>query len=235
MNLQSNTVSHRTNARVTGIFYILAALFSILALVLYEPILRNTDYLISAPAKSTQIGIAAIFDCFSVLAVAGTAIMLFPFLRKFNESLALGYLSFRIAEAILILLSIVSILSLLTLTQTYVSDINHNTTLYQPTGVTLKAIHDWAYIIGPNFCLGINTFIYTFIFLHSALVPKNLAWFGIVAAILIFIAAMLEILGFIRQVSLTGIIFALPIFAYEMILAIWLISKGFNKKSNLLI
>jgi hypothetical protein len=160
--------------------------------------------------------------------------MLFPYLRKYNESLALGYLSLRILEAVAIMVSIISALSLLSTTQYQTNSVHSDMTGYYVVTTSLLAVHDWAYIVGPNFLLGINTLIYSYIFLRSELVPKTLAIVGIVSSILIFIAALLEMSGIIKQFSLEGMLLAFPIFSYEMILAVWLIYKGFNKDSDLL-
>ena len=234
MTVQSLNAQHKTNASIAGVFYLLAALLSIIPLVRYQPLLRSEDFLNAGAEQLHILGFAAIIDCFSMIAVAGTALMLFPYLRKFNESLALGYFTFRIMEAVSILVSIISLLVLLGLSQTYAGSDHTGTDIYQVTGISLRSFHDWAYIVGPNFLLGINTFIYSYIFLKTELVPKLLSRIGLAAAVLIFFAGILEIAGFITQVSVAGMMFALPIFMYEMTLAVLLISKGFNKRSVLI-
>ena len=175
MNSHSSPAGHRYSASLAGIFYILATVTSIVAFVLYGPLLQHTDHISADTVESRQIGLAAIIDCFSIVTVAGTAIMLFPYLRKYNESLALGYLSLRILEAVAIMVSIISALSLLSTTQYQTTSVHSDMTGYYVVTTSLLAVHDWAYIVGPNFLLGINTLIYSYIFLRSELVPKTLA------------------------------------------------------------
>jgi len=220
----------RANARIAGLFYLVAAAASIIALGLYQPILFNPDYLLQGAKNANQIILGAFLELLSVGTVAGTAIMLFPYLRKFNESLGLAYFCFRFIEAILILIGVVSVLSLLTLSQAYSKAVSPGMATYQATGSLLKSVHDWTFILGPNFMLGINTFIYSFIFYQTKLIPRKISLIGLAGAILIFIASLLEMFGIFPQLSVWGALFAIPVFVYEMTLAIWLIIKGFNLK-----
>lgn len=79
-------------------------------------------------------------------------------------------------------------------------------------GATLKGFHDWTLVLGPNFMLGINTFLYSYVFFVSGLVPKPIALPGLTAATLIFLVSLLELFRVVQQVSVAG----------------WLIRKGFN-------
>jgi hypothetical protein len=99
---------------------------------------------------------------------------------------------------------------------------------YQASGTLLKAIHEWTFLLGPNFMLGINTMMYSYIFYKSKLVPRFIPILGMTGATLIFICAFLVMFGVIEQVSLWGGLLAIPVAANEMILAVWLIVKGFN-------
>ncbi len=227
-----NSVSgkDRTNAIFTGIFFIAASLTAIVGLLLYNPLLANTDYLNAGASNSSQIILGAFFELFLVVSNIGTAIMLFPYLRKYNERLGLGYLCFRFIESVTILIGIVSVLSLLTLSISFTGDSTADIKTYTSIGISLKAIHDWTFTIGPNFFLGINTFIYSYTFYKTGLVPKILATIGITGAILIFITAFLKMFGVIMEFSTAVVILALPVALYEMILAVWLILKGFNFK-----
>ncbi|MBK8968959.1 MAG: DUF4386 domain-containing protein [Lewinellaceae bacterium] len=234
MNTQSTVGSHRTNAILTGIFYIIATSAAILALPFYEPVLFQADYLTGGAGQAQSVIVGALCELLVVCAAAGTAIMLFPYVRRYNESLGLAYLCFRLAEAMLILVGLVSVLAMVTLSQSYSSAISPDTAAYLVSGSAMKAVHDWTFILGPNFMLGINTFIYSMVFTRTNLIPKKIAAFGVVGAVLIFIAALLEMFGIIQQISIEGALFAFPIFLYEMILAARLIIKGFNSKSILL-
>ena len=222
------TTIDKTNARITGVFYIIAAVSSMIGLALYNPLLNSSDYLTLGATNSNQIVLGAFFELILVCTVAGTGIMLFPYLRKCNESMALAYFVFRLLEAVFIVIGIVSVLALLTLSKAYINTTGRDIAAFHAGGIILKAIHDWTFMLGPNFMLGINTFLYSYIFYNTELVSKRIASMGMVAAGLIFCAALLEMFGIILQLSLWGALLGIPIFIYEMTLAIWLIRKGFN-------
>ncbi len=218
----------KKNATTTGVFFILAAVTSIIGLALYDPVLNNPDYLILGAKKSNQIVLGAVMELILAITATGTAIMLYPYLRKFNESWGLGYVCFRLLEVVFIVIGTVSVLALVTLSHAYTMANAPNMGNFKAIGTVLKGIHDWTFMLGPNFMLGINTLIYSSIFYTSKLIPQKIAVIGIVGAVFIFIASLLEMFGFILQISVAGILLAIPIFIYEMTLAVWLIRKGFN-------
>ncbi|WP_419882547.1 DUF4386 domain-containing protein [Peribacillus sp. B-H-3] len=163
-----------------------------------------------------------------VVSAVGTATVMYPFLKKYNKTIAIWHVCFRFMEAIIITIGVISVLSLLTLSQHYIAAGASNLASYQVSGILLKAVHDWTFLLGPNFFLGINTMMYSYIFYKSKLVPRFISILGMSGSVLIFLAAVLEMFGVIDQVSAWGGILALPIFANEMILAVWLITRGFN-------
>jgi hypothetical protein len=222
--------TNRKNARMIGVLFIVAAVTSIIGLILYDPILNGSDYLIHGAENEDRVILGALFELILACSAIGTCIMLFPYLRKHNESIALGYVCFRFFEAVIIVIGVVSVLSLLTLSQEFVHAVDPNVSSYQTSGTILLAVHDWTFILGPNFMLGVNTMMYSYLLYQSKLVPRFISVMGLSGASLIFIAALLEMFGVIQQISVWGAILAIPIAAYEMTLAVWLIVKGFNEK-----
>ena len=177
----------------------------------------------------TKILLGVLNDVLLVVAAVGTAVMLFPYIRKWNEHLALGYLCFRFMEAVFIAIGLVSILGLLSLSMHYETGTLTNETV-QAAGFLLQSFHRWTFMLGPNLMLGINTFLYSYLLLRTGLVPKPLAIFGMVTAVFVFGAGLLDMFGSIEPVSTAKGILALPVGVYEMILAVWLMVKGFNKQ-----
>lgn len=218
----------KKDAVITGVLFIIATVAAIIGLRLYDPVLNNPAYLALGVSYSNQIIVGAVSELVLACTAAGTGVMLYPYLRRYSESLGLGYLSFRLLEVVFIMVGIVSVLALLTLSQLYTSAPAPDTATFETIGGILKAVHDWTFMLGPNFMLGINTFIYSYVFYQTRLVPGKLAAFGMVGAICILIAAILELFGVILQISTWGVLLAIPVFAFEMILAVWLIRKGFN-------
>jgi hypothetical protein len=213
------------HAKITGWFFIIAAISSIVGLKLYDPILNNDNFLISAANHYNKVVFGAINELILCVSAIGTGIMLFPVLKRYNESMALGYLSFRLLEVVFIIIGTVSILTALSVSENYANGVISNKDHAQNLMLTFIGVHKWAFILGPNFMLAINTFLYSYVFFKSDVVPKNLARFGISAAVFIMIAAVLEMYAVIEQISIWGILLALPIALYEMTLAIYLILK----------
>lgn len=220
--------SMRTSAVITGVLFIVAAVTAILGgLVFYEPIL-GPDYLTNGAVHADKVILGAVMELLLVVSAVGTATTMFPILRKYNETIALWHVCFRFLEAVVITVGVISVLSLVTLSREFLAAGAGDPAFFQASGTTLKAIHDWTFMLGPNFMLGINTIMYSYIFYKSKLIPRFIPVLGMTGSVLVFLCAILVMFGVIEQVSAPGALLALPIFANEMILAVWLIVKGFN-------
>lgn len=216
------------NGIMLGILYIIAAVTAVIAVVYYQPVLSEQWYRAVENGFEMKILIGVLNDLLLVVSAVGTAVMLFPYIRKWNEHLALAYLCFRFMEAVFIAIGLVSILGLLNLSiQIEAGTIAIENA--QAVGFMLQAFHRWTFMLGPNFMLGINTFLYSFLLFRTGLVPKPLAIFGMVTAVLVLGAGLLDMFGIIEPLSTAKGILALPVGIYEMSLAVWLMVKGFNK------
>jgi hypothetical protein len=232
--ITSNLNNQKINAIITGICFITATVTAIIGLKLYDPVIYETDFLVATANNSHQVVLGAVFELMLACANIGTGIMLFPHLRKVNESLGLGYALFRLLEVVFILIGIISMLSIVSLSHQYMSQTGDAASLQTNAGI-LKTIHGWSFILGPHFMLGVNTFIYSSLFYRSELVPRRLAVLGMSGAVLIFTASILELFSVIPTFSAYVVVMALPIAVYEMVLAGWLIVKGFNYKTSTMV
>ena len=217
---------NKSNAKITGWLFIIAAVSSIIGLKLYDPILSDNNFIVSANNHYNQIIFGAINELILVASATGTGIMLYPLLKRYNESMGIGYLSFRMLEAVFIIIGLLSILTVLSISESYVDGAITDKANAQNLGLSFISLHKWTFMLGPNFMLSINTFIYSFVFYKTKIIPSNLARLGLLASFLIMTAAILELFGVIQQISTWGILLALPIALYEMTLAIYLITKG---------
>lgn len=230
--LNMNT-SIRRNEKITGAFFIAATTSAITGVQYYSPVLKSTNILDIAYDVSIQIALGAFFELILAISNIGTGIMLYPRLKRYSESWGLGYALFRLLEVVFILIGLLSMLVIMTLSKEALNMSTETKLSVQSIAGFLKQVYSWAFILGPHFMLGINTLIYSTIFYLSQILPKKLAIFGIMGAALILLAAVLEIFGYIPHFSSTIIFLALPIAVYEMVLAGWLIIRGFNKVAYL--
>ncbi|MCB0767879.1 MAG: DUF4386 domain-containing protein [Flavobacteriales bacterium] len=227
MNL--NTISTKWHASITGLFFITATVTAIIGLVLYKPVIDAADPIAAAATHGTRIGWGAFFEAILSLANCGTALMMLPVLSLVSGRLGPAYVVFRSLEVVAILVGAVSMLALAGIASRTAGGASESMLI----GHALIAIHDWTFVLGPHFLLGVNTLVYSSVFFRSGLVPRPLALLGITGASLILVVGAIELLGVITPYSLTTMALAMPIAVYEMVLAGRLIVKGFDEPSAL--
>jgi hypothetical protein len=219
--------SNRKTAISVGVLFIIATVLGVLGRSFLQPIVDAPDYLVKASANENQLIIGALFALIAAFACAGIAIGLYPILKKHHEALALGSAGLRLMEGMLYIVGVVGLLSILTLSQEYVKAGAPDASLFQASGTSLLAVHDWAGKLGIiAFTLG--ALMYYYVFYQSKLVPRWLSGWGFLGAALSLAAALLAISGQIIYFSTVFILLQLPIGVQEMVLAVWLIVKGFN-------
>ncbi len=218
--------AYRTIARTMGTLYILGTISGILSRVVTGPILSSQDLLASVSARGNQVTMGALFVLTMGLALAMIPVVGYPVLRKHNEILALGYVVFRGAlESAHYIAIVVSWLLLLPLGQVYQASSPEAANLRVWASVLLEAkeIAVFGMIV---FCLGGMMFYY--LLFQSKLVPRWLSGWGLIALIMNLSAGLLMTFGFFGPTSPIFDALQIPIFLQEMVLAVWLIVKGFN-------
>jgi hypothetical protein len=128
-------------ARAFGVLFLITYVTSIPALALYQPVLDHPVAYIAGAGHDTQILFAALLELLLIIANIGTAVVIFPIVRRQNEELALGYVTARVIECTFILVGILSVLGIITL-RNQVAGAAEGTVAY-----TLAGIKDW--IGGP--------------------------------------------------------------------------------------
>lgn len=223
--MDPNTLFTKRHAVLTGLFFITATVTAIIGLILYKPVIDATDPIAAANTQAGRIAWGALFELLLCIANCGTALMLLPVLSLVSKRLGPAYLVFRSLEVVAILIGALSMLSLATIA-------THTGEGSSPAiGHALVALHDRTFIVGPHFFLGVNTLIYSSLFLRSGLVPRPLAVLGITGALLILAVGGIEVLDVITPYSAATMALAMPIAVYEMVLAGRLILKGFNMET----
>lgn len=217
--------STRKIAVITGVIFIIATLTGPILATPLIPDLTGTDYLTRVSAHPNQVAAGVLLSIIAYFACAGIAVVMYPVLKKWNAGLALGSVVFRTIETVFYIVGLVSLLSLLTLGQQFTTAGAADRTSFQAIGNLLVSVHDHAGLLAVfAFCLG--AFMYYYLFFQSRLIPRWLSSFGIVAIILLLVACVLALFSGNRITSYIPL--AAPIFLQEMVLAVWLIVKGFN-------
>ncbi|MET4097303.1 DUF4386 domain-containing protein [Arthrobacter sp. UYCu712] len=222
----------RPTAVVTGVLFLLTEVGAIAGAALYTPILSGADYITSAGADDTIL-LGALFELLLVIAAVGTAVALYPILKRQNEGVALAFVAARVLEAAVILVGILSLLSIVTLRRQFAGTPDADSATLSTIGSSLVALHDWTFLFGPNFALGAASLLLASLMYSSRLVPRAIAVLGLVGGVLVLISAIAVMFGVYEQMSNLGLVVALPVFAWELTLAVWLIVKGFRPVSIL--
>jgi hypothetical protein len=219
---------YRKTAIIVGVLFIIATLAPIISGVFLGSLSDisggdDSDYLTETSENEKQVIIGVLFYIIMAVAVASIAIVIYPILKKHNEALALGYVGARIAEGLLFIVNIITILTILTLRQEFVKAGAPDVSYYQILGTLLLAAGDWAYMLGFGLAFTISALILNYVLYRSKLVPRWLSVWGLIGAVLIFIYYLLQPFS----INLVEILF-LPIAVQEMVFAVWLIVKGFS-------
>jgi hypothetical protein len=218
----------RRSARVAGVLFIITFLTSIpAALVLYTPVLEDANFIVGAGADG-GVALGALLEVLLIIANVGTAVVLFPILKRQNEALALGYVGARLVECTFIAIGIVSLLSVLTLRQDFTGAGGDSAT-FVTVGQSLVAIHDWTFLLGPGFIVGVgNGLILGYLMYRSGLVPRGMALLGLIAGPVLLAGGTAALLGVIEPDSALKNLAAAPEFVWELSLGIYLMVKGFR-------
>jgi hypothetical protein len=220
--------SNRKTARVAGILFIFATVVGLLSNIAFlKPILDAPDYLGRIFAGQNQILIGSLLHIISSFACAGIAIALYPVLRKYNEGLALGSVGFRVAETILYVFGSIGVLMLLPLGQEFIKAGMPATSYFQTLANSLLSMRDLTGILAV-ITFGPGALMYYAIFYKSKLIPRWLSGWGLIAAALCLISGILVMFNIIEFFTPVQIAINIPIALQEMVLAVWLIAKGFN-------
>jgi hypothetical protein len=191
-------------------------------------VLNDANYIVGAGAD-TRVALGALLEVILIIANVGTAVVLFPILKRQNEALALGYVSARLVECTFIAIGIVSLLAIVMLRQDLAEAGGGDSGSFVTVGRSLVAIHDWTFLLGPGFIVGVgNGLILGYLMYKSGLVPRGMAILGLIAGPLLCAAGIAVLFDIIEPGSAPQIIATLPEFVWELALGIYLTFKGFK-------
>ncbi len=215
----------RKTALVAGALYLTTFVTSIPALGLYDDVLNNPDYILGAGSEGGVLW-GAFLEVILGLACIGTALALYPVVKRQNEGVALGFVTARLLEAAMIFVGILSVLSIVTLRDAGASGGDASSLV--TTGRSLVAVHDWTFLLGPGLIPGVNALCLGYLLYRSRLVPRILPTIGLIGAPILFASATATLFGLYDQVSSWAMLAALPIAVWEFSLGVWLVVKGFK-------
>jgi hypothetical protein len=220
--------SSKTNARITGVLFILGTVPIIVAMTLWGQSASSPDYLSSMAASRVPVLLYALAIMLMGLACAGIGMSLYPVLKRHNEGLAIAAMGFRLMEGTLQIVSAIGVVALLSLSQEFVKAGSPPGSYFQSAGAAIKTVTDWVgngVFLFP-WCIGAS--IYYSIFYRTRLLPRWLSLWGLLGLALSLVGDLGAMFGFIGSMSSMQMLLSAPIALQEMVLAVRLIVKGYD-------
>lgn len=221
--------TYRGNAIAVGVLFILCSAAAILSIVpLGTTVGAPVDFAKLAGSDNAVVMTALIQFVWAATGM-GIAIALYPVLGLFNPTLALGSVAGRVVENVFVVIGTLSLLALLTVSQQAAGSADPSS--FQATGDALVAVREWALEFVGALAFVVGTFMYNFVMYRSRLVPRWLSGLGLVGAVSALVVPLYA--SFTQDFGFTTVntMFHIPIGLQEMVLAVWLIVKGFNRSA----
>lgn len=221
--------SYRGNAIAVGVLFIACSAAAILSIVpLGAPVGAPIDFAKLA-ASDNRVVLTALIEFVWAATAAGIAIGLYPVLRRHNSALALGAAASRVVEGVLVLVGTLSLLVLLSVSQEAVAAGTAGSTAAVASANLLLAARDWAYGLAEPLAFALGALMYYYVLYRARLIPRWLSGWGLIAIGLSVVATLYA--GFTQEFGFTTVtnVLSIPIGLQEIVLAVWLIAKGFNR------
>jgi hypothetical protein len=195
-------------------------------LFLYGPLLDDPRYILGGGAADNGLALGALLELILIIANIGTAVVLYPVVKRVNEILALGYVTARVIESVFIGVGLLIVLSMVTLRQ---EAAGADAGSLLAVGQSLVALQSWTFLLGPGFVVGVgNGLILGYLMYRSGLVPRGMAVLGLIAGPVLLARFVGIMFGVFEPTSVLGSLTVVPEFLWELALGIWLIVRGFN-------
>jgi len=223
--LFENVTLQRKRALGAGFLIIIGMIAGMLSI---SPSVDSSNYLTTVSDQQNQLRTAALFQFLLVPTYIGFALILFPLLRKYNESLSLGFLSFRIIAGVFQIIALLILPLFILLSQHFLNSTIPNPSFYPIIGELLQHFRDLSNHVGVMLATGIGNLFLYYIFYKTKWIPRWLSLWGLLANILAMLASIFILFSLIDVISSYFVLLSIPIVLEEITLAAWLIFRGFN-------
>lgn len=215
----------RKTALVAGVLYLVTFVTAIPAVFLLDPVLSDPRYVLGDGAD-TRVVVGCLLDLVNAVACVGTAVALFPIVKRQNEGVALGFVTARMFEAAVIMIGVVSLLAVVTLRQEASDAVEPAG--FVAAGQSLVAVRDWTFLLGPGLVPGINALLLGYLMYRSGLVPRLIPVLGLIGAPLLITSAIARMFTVDEPIMVFAAVATVPIFLWELSLGLWMTFKGFQ-------
>jgi hypothetical protein len=218
--------SLRKTALVAGVFYLITFI-SIPTLAIYGPVRNHRDFILGS-GSTHGVLLGCLLEVIVALAGVGTAVTLYPVMKRQNEGVALGFAAARVLEAVMIFTGVLSLLSLLTLRQDLGGAAGANAAALVTTGASHVATYNWTFLLGQTLMPAINALLLGSLMYKSRLVPRIIPVMGLIGAPILIASVIAAMFRIDHPITVLAAIGTLPVAAWEFSLGVWLVVKGFR-------
>jgi len=214
------------DARIFGVLFLITFITSISALALFQPVLDDPAGYIAGDGKDNQIYLGAFLELLLIISNVGTAVVLYPIVRRQNELLAIGYVTARVIECVFIAGGIIFVLGVVSLRK--------DSPDAADLAVSLAALKDWTFLFGPGLIVPFgNGLILGYLMYSSGLVPRRVAWLGLIGGPLLLIGNVGVLFDLWDQTGAVNVL-VVPEFLWELFLGVYCAVRGFRRDSPIL-
>jgi hypothetical protein len=218
----------RNHARASGIFYLLTFVSSIAAVVYFlKPILDDASYVVG-PGQDTRVIIGCLLDMVNGLTAAGSAVAVYPVLKRQNQAMALGFVTSRVYECAVVMIGVVALLAVVGIRRDMHGATGSDVTTMVTVGHSLVAARDYTFLLGPNIAPVINAVLFGTLLYKSRLVPRFIPVMGLLAAPLLLAPTLATLLGATEHGSIWWAPGGALIFVWELSVGLYMTFKGFK-------
>ncbi|MCI0157487.1 DUF4386 domain-containing protein [Leifsonia shinshuensis] len=220
----------RRRALTAGVLFLVTFVTAIAGVQLYAPVLDDPGYVLGA-GTDTRVLLGILCEAALIAANLGTALALFPILRRRSEGLALGYVVARIMECVLIAIGMLCLLTVVTL-RGQAAGLGDQEVV-AVSAHTLVVLRNWTFLLGPGFVAGLgNGVLLGWLLLRSGLVPRGMAIVGMIGGSLVALSGIGVLFGFWGQGSPISAIATLPEIVWEAFLGIFFSVVAFTPRQR---
>ena len=212
---------NKKTARIVGMLFLAVNIFFLAGVISIENILGSPDYLDIISVNRIQIISGVLLEIANGVTYVAIAVILYPILKQRFQSLALGFVAFRLIEFVMQILADISPLSLLTLGEEFIKVGASDLSSFHTMGALLLADRYWAFQM-VSITFGLGALMLYYMFYQLKLIPRFISIWGFIGATVVLVNVVLDMFG-VPPGNL-GIIMLLN----ELFLGVWLIVKGFN-------
>ncbi|WP_164983914.1 DUF4386 domain-containing protein [Cellulomonas endophytica] len=217
----------RRTAQVAGGLFLLTHVTSIPALALYGEVLGDPGIVLGG-GDPGRILLGALLEVLLAFGIVGTGVTMFALVRHVDTAMGLGYAALRTLEAAVIVAGVVPLLALVTARAEVVASGTEDPAGLVALAGVLVSMHEWTFLIGPSLVCGANTTVLALVLHRSRLVPRFISTLGLVGGPLVLAAGTAQLFGVMEQLSTAAMVTALPVFAWEVCLAVRLLARGLD-------